>query len=170
MGFYKDCGWLVLYLLCEIVFIVQFCFIYKIKDEIDNKQNIFLIIHKIINYILLFLSVYSHIKTSIIDPGSISCKNNKEVVEFYNIVHEPFIKRALYIIEKKTPEVVKKIILEQRDKKKKNQEESQQEEEEGEAEDNPSDKDDYNFEKVTSINDIMKKDFEDKYHLKLSVW
>ena len=165
MGFYKDCGGLVLYIICDLVFILQFCFIYKIKDEIDNKQNIFLTIHKIINYILLFLSVYSHVKTSIIDPGTISCKNNNEVVEFYNIVHEPFIKRALLITERKTPEVVKKIILGNRDKKKKNQEESQEEEEE---EDNPSDKDDYKFEKVTSINDKMKKDFEDKYHLKLS--
>ena len=169
MGFYKDCGGFVLFIICHLVFILQFFFIYKLSDEIDNKQNIFLIIHKIINYILLFLTVYSHIKTAIIDPGSITMKNNKEIIEFYYYIHEPLIKRALYITEKKTPEVVKKIILGETAKAKENLPNKGNENEgEGEEDEITSDKDDYTFEPLTSINDQMKKTIEEKYKIKLS--
>ena len=151
MGFYKDCSGLFVYILCHMEFILQFCFIYNMTDIINNKQNIILIIHKIINYILLFLSVYSHIKTSIIDPGAISIKNNREIIEFYYLVHEPLIKKAIQINERN----------------KKNEENSKQTEE-VEEEDEISDNDDYPFEEITSINDTMKKSIETKYHLKLS--
>ena len=128
------------------------------SDEIDNKQNRYLIVHKIICYIFLFLSVYSHIKTSITDPGSITIKNNMEIIKFYYYVHEPLIKKALHIIKRKTPEVIKKIIFE--DNKKENYNDNEDE--------NKSDTDDYPFDPKISINDELKKTIEEKYHMKLS--
>ena len=163
MGFYKDIGGLILFVICHLVFILQFFFIYNLSEETDDKINIFLIIHKSINYTLLFLTIYSHIKTAIIDPGSIIMKNNKEIIEFYYFIHEPLIKRAIYITEKRTPEVVKNIILGQTEKYK---EENKIKENEEEDYDNMSEKDDYNFEPLTSINDSMKKIIEEKYHMK----
>jgi len=80
---------------------LQIIFIYNLSEETEDKLNMFLIVHKIINYTLLFLTIYSHIKTAVIDPGSIVMKNNKEIIEFYYFIHEPLIKRALYITEKK---------------------------------------------------------------------
>ena len=116
MGFYKDIGGLILFFICQLIFVLQLFFIYNLSDETDDKRNIFLLIHKSINYTLLFLTIYSHIKTAIIDPGSIIMKNNKEIIEFYYFIHEPLIKRAIYITEKRTPEVVKNIILGQTEK------------------------------------------------------
>ena len=176
MGFYKDFGGLIMYLLCIINFILQFFFIYEISDEIDNRKNKILIFHKIINFTFLFFSIFSHIKTSIIDPGSITNQNNKNIIEFYYLFHEQFIKRALYITEKKTPEVIKNVILSERAKFKQNKENSKEAENEEEEEDkdnnddddNQSDKDDYTFEPVTSINDKNKEMFEEKYHLQLT--
>ena len=97
MSFFKDPGGLILFLLCQMNFILQFYFIYTITY---NESTIFLI-HKTLNYIFLFLTVYSHLKTSLIDPGEITVNNNKEMIEFYYHIHEPLIKRAQYIIEKK---------------------------------------------------------------------
>ena len=165
MGFYKDCGGLVLFIICHIVFILQFLFIYEMTDEIDNKQNRILIFHKFINYIFLFLSVYSHIKTSITNPGSITTDNNREIIEFYYQFHETFIKRALKITEKKTPELIKKIILGQN---KKVEQQIKGNEYNDEEDENISDKDEYNFEPKTSINDTMKKTIEEKYNIQLS--
>ena len=167
MGFYKDFGGFILFIICQLVFILQFFLIYEMIDIIDNKQNLFLTIHKIINYTFLFLTIYSHLKTSIVDPGSITNKNNKEVIEFYYYVHEPLIKRALYITEKKTPEVIKKIILGERYKPDQ-QDNEKKEENEAEESDNNSERDEMNFEPVTSINDSLKGTIEEKYHLKLS--
>ena len=169
MGFYKDLGGFILFLICHIVFILQFFLIYEMEDIIDNKQNLILTIHKIIYYIFLFLTVFTHIKTSIIDPGSITINNNKEIIEFYYFIHEPLIKRALYITEKKTPEVIKKIIMGDNYKpenKEKNKEEKK--EEENDENDDNSEKDEFNFEPVTSINDTLKATIEEKYHIKLS--
>ena len=164
MGFYKDCGGLILFIICYIVFILHFFFIFEITDEIDNKQNKFLLFHKIINFIFLFLSVLSHIITSLTDPGSISFENNVEIIEFYYHIHEPFIKRALLITEQKTPERIKNIILRQNEKITQNKENESENEDE---EDNKSDKDDYDFEAKTSINDTMKQTIEEKYHIQL---
>ena len=168
MGFYKDCGGLFLFILCQFEFILQFFFLYQMTDTIDNKQNIILTIHKIINYILLFLSVFSHIKTSIIDPGEITINNNREMIEFYYLVHEPLIKRALYITKVKTPEVIKNIILRDKANQDQNKENNKEGEELEEEDDIKSEEDDYNFQPVTSINDTMKKTIEEKYHLKLT--
>ena len=164
MAFFKDIGGFILFILCLSVFFLQFFFIYKMTDEINNNPNIYLIIQKIINYILLFISIFSHIKTSIINPGEISKENNIEIIEFYYHIHEPLIKRALIITRKKTPEFIKKKILGERDKI----EDNQGKENKDEDEDEESDKDDYNFEAKTSINDIMKNKIEEKNHMKLS--
>jgi len=175
MGFYKDFCGLFLYLLCHLEFTLQFFFIYYLSDIKDdnNNQNIFLTIHKSINYTLLFLTVYCHIKTSIIDPGSITNKNNKAIIEFYYHFHKPFINRALRIIEVKTPEKIKQIILGEtgkmkKNEEKKNEEENEEEEEEKEKDDDTSEKDDYPFEKESSINDSEKKTIEEKSHMKLT--
>ena len=163
MSFYKDFGGLVLLIICYIVFILQFFFIYEINDEAEYDQNNILLFHKSINYIFLFLSVFSHLITSFTDPGSILFENNKEIIDFYYKIHETFIKRALIITEKKTPEAIKNIILKQN--KKFNIENNIENEDE---EDNKSDKDDYNFEKKTSINDTLKEIIEEKYHIQLT--
>ena len=160
MSFFKDPGGLILFLLCQMNFILQFYFIYTITY---NESTIFLI-HKTLNYIFLFLTVYSHLKTSLIDPGEITVNNNKEVIEFYYHIHEPLIKRAQYIIEKKTPEVVKNIIRGE----KPNNNNNTENDDENENDSVNSDKDDYEFEAVTSINDNMKKIIEEKYKMKVS--
>ena len=148
--------------------LIIFFFIYEFTDEIDNKPNKYLVFHKCINFIFLFLSVYSHLKTSITDPGSITCNNNKEIIEFFYHVHEPFIKRALYITEKKTPEVIKKIILGNQENNDKNEDKNESKDEDKYIEENESDKDDYDFEAKTSINEEIKGEIEEKYHMKLS--
>ena len=177
MGFYKDFCGLFLFIICHLEFILQFYFIYYLSDikDDDNKQNIFLTIHKTINYILLFLTVYCHIKTSIIDPGSISNKNNKAILEFYYYFHQPFISRALKIIQVKTPERIKEIILgetgkiKKNEESKKNEEENEEEEEEEkEKDDDMSEKDDYPFENKPSINDSEKKTIEEKTSMRLT--
>ena len=156
MGFYKDFGGFIAYLLCIGTLIFQFFFIYNISDE---DKNSFLSIHKIINYVFLFLAVYSHLKTSIIDPGEITALNNKDIIEFYYNIHEILIKNALYIIEKRTPEVVKQIILGDVKEKKPNNEND---------EDELSEKDEYTFEPKTSVNDELKNKISKDYYLKLS--
>ena len=157
MSFYKDIGGFILFFLCHINFILQYFFIYTITSE----ENTILIYHKIINYIFLLLTVYSHLKTSLINPGEITVHNNREIIEFYYHIHEPLIKRALYIIEKRTPEVVKKIIMGEAY----NENKSENEEDNDSSN---SDKDDYEFETVTTINDNMKKIIEEKYKMKVS--
>ena len=164
MGFYKDCGGLFLFIICQINFLFQFFLIYTTTDEIDNKENPILIIHKIICYILLFLTVYSHLKTSFIDPGSITMKNNKEIIEFYYQVHEPLIKAALYITEKKTPEVIKRIIL----KNVNNDNENDNENEDDDNNASNSDKDDIYFEPYSSVSDNMIKIIKEKYKMKVT--
>ena len=163
MGFYKDCGGLFLFILCHINFLFQFFLIYTTTDEINNKENPILMIHKIINYILLFLTIYSHLKTSLVNPGSITLDNNKQIIEFYYQVHEPLIKAALYITEKKTPEKIKQLIL--------NYVHNSPDNNENEEDDNlniDSDKDDYYFEPVSSINDNMIKIIKENYNMKVT--
>lgn len=177
MGFYKDFCGIFLFIICHLEFILQFFFIYylsDIKDE-DNKQNVFLTIHKTLNYILLFFTVYCHIKTSILDPGSITNENNKAIIEFYYHFHKPFIARALKIVELKTPEKIKEIILGDRGKikkdkeNKKNDEDNEEEEEEEKKDDDDmSEKDDYPFENKSSINEDQKKTIEQKSNMKLT--
>ena len=160
MSFYKDAGGIFLFLICQINFILQFYFIYTITFSESTILNI----HKSINYIFLFLTVYSNLKTAFINPGEITLKNNKEIIEFYYQIHEPLIKRALFIIEKKTPEVVKRIIQGNSNTDNLNNEDEPKDENDSIN----SDKDDYDFEPVTSINDNMKKIIEEKYKMKVS--
>ena len=201
MAFFKDTIGFILFILCQLLFILQFFFIYELYDYIDNKPNTILTIHKTINLIFLFLTFYSHLKTSLIDPGSITIKNNRQAIHFYYCVHHSLIKAALYITEKKTPEVVKKLILgqklkwresnnennkkeeneenlkkeenkenEENEKKEENKENENEKKEsnEDEDEDDMSEKDYYPFEQKTSINEEMKKEIKDSYHMKLT--
>ena len=156
MSFYKDTGGFLLFILCLINFILQFYFLYVIT----SKDNIICLIHKIANYIFFFLTVYSYFKTTFTDPGEITINNNKEMIEFYYQVHEPLIKQALHIIKKKTPEVVKKIIL--------GDNPPPNEEENNDNDSVNSDKDEYEFEPKTSINDGLKKIIEEKYKMKVT--
>lgn len=165
MGFYKDFAGFALFLICIIVFILQFFFVYEMNDEIDNKQNIFLTVHKAINYVLLFLSFFSYMKTALIDPGEITYNNNKEIIDFYYNVHETLINQAIYITKKNTPEVIKEKILREKNKLQQINKEKGIEDDENE---NVSDTDDYKFKPITSINDSLKNIIEEKYHMKLS--
>ena len=165
MGFYKDFSGFALFLICQVVFILQFFFVYEMSDEIDNKQNIFLTVHKAINFIFLFLSFFSYMKTALIDPGEITFNNNKEIIDFYYNIHETLIKQALYITKKNTPEVIKEKILGEKYKLKLINKEKGIEDD---VDENPSDIDEYKFKPITSVNDTLKKIIEEKYHMKLS--
>ena len=156
MSFYKDTAGFLLFILCLINFLLQFYFVYSIK----SSYNAIFIINKKLNYIFLFLSIYSYFKTALTDPGEITINNNKEILEFYYHVHEPLIKQALYIIKKKTPEVVKKIIL--------GDDPPQPDDENNDNDSINSEKDDFEFEPVTSINDNVKKIIEEKYKMKVT--
>jgi len=168
MGFYKDCGGLVMFILCHSVLIMGFFFIYFITDTIDDKENYILTIHKVINFIFLFLSIFCHIKTSLIDPGTIECSNNKEIIEFYNHVHTPLIKRAMLITEKKTPEVIKKIIFDSIKKSPPEKSDGGEEQTNNAYNEDNSEDDEVKFENKTSINEDLVKVIEGKYHMKVT--
>ena len=123
-----------------ILCLINFILQFYFLYVITSKDNIIFLIHKIANYIFL--------------------NNNKEMIEFYYKVHEPLIKQALHIIKKKTPEVVKKIIL--------GDNPPLNEEENNDNDSVNSDKDEYEFEPKTSINDGLKKIIEEKYKMKVT--
>ena len=183
MAFYKDISGVILIILMLLIFISQFFFIYLIEDDSyknssqpqKHNHNIVLLIHKVIYYILLFLSTYSYLLTAFIEPGEINHKNNKEIIEFYYYIHEPLIKRAIYITNVKTPQVIKKIILnETNDKNDNNNKEENNNfnydisNDEDEITNNESDYDDFNFQPITSVTDTVKKNVAKKYFMKLT--
>ena len=87
MGFYKDCENLMFFLSVHVIFIMQILLVYFIEDKESSNLNIVLIIHKIIFYIILFLTFYSHLQISVTDPGSIRYYNNLDILEFYYFIY-----------------------------------------------------------------------------------
>lgn len=162
--FYKGADGILFFMLVQFVFLGQILFVNSISDEIDDEPNKILRIHKLVFFIILFLTFCSHFRTSVTDPGSITAKNNKEIIEFYYYIHEPLIKRAQYITEKKTPEVIRKIIFEANDIiPKENSDYNINNDDNSDSE-----KDDYEFEPNSSINDETKKTISTNYRLKLT--
>ena len=183
MAFYKDVSGVVLLVLILLIFISQFFFIYFIEGRPPNNffqspkyyYNMVLLVHKIIYYIILFLSSYSYLLTAFVEPGEINPSNNKEIIEFYYVIHEPLIKRAIYITNVKTPQAIRKIILNGTNENKNdiNKEENKNfnydiSNDEDELINNDSDNDDFNFQPITSVTDVVKKNVAKKYFMKLT--
>lgn len=163
--FYKGPDGIIFFFLVQFVFLLQILFVASITDYNDKDEaNKFLILHKFFFYIFLFFSFFSHFKASTVDPGSITPRNNQEIVEFYNFIHEPLIKNAIRITEKKTEQVVRKMIFEADDKVP----------DENEIyditinEENDSDKDEYKFVPKTAIGEELRKAISKRYRLKLT--
>ena len=76
-----------------------------------NDIHSWLIYHKIIFYLIMFMVFYSHMCVAIIDPGLITPYNNKIMIELYYLLHKKFIGRAQRITEKKGKWEMKKLIF-----------------------------------------------------------
>ena len=80
MAFYKNCENLSFFLSVHVIFILQILLVFYIEDKESKDENIVLLIHKIIFYLILFLTFYSHLQISITDPGSINYYNNLNIL------------------------------------------------------------------------------------------
>ena len=146
MGFYKNCEGLSFFLSVHFIFILQILLVYYIDDIESKEGNIILLIHKIIFYIILFLTFYSHLQIAITDPGSIDYHNNLDIIEFYYFIYrdiilmnEKFKKEKLFNLKNKDDE------------------------------DNypsRSDKDEKEFEYKTSIDKKLKREISKQLHIK----
>ena len=144
MSFYKDCEGLFLFLSVYVIFILQIFLILYVDDKGSPEGNIILILNKIIFNIILFLTFYSHLQTSITDPGYIDADNNLDILEFYYFIHKDIIN----------------IINE-------HNEEDQEYDDEDKY--NPySDEDNQKLENKTSINSKLKKEISKQFQLKTS--
>ena len=148
MGFYKNCEGLSFFLSVHFIFILQILLVFYIDDKECKEGNIILLTHKIIFYIILFLTFYSHLKISITDPGSIDYYNNLDIIEFYyfiyrdiNLINEQFKKRNIFAL---------------------NQEEDE------EKYNTRSDEDEKEFEYKTSINNKTKREISKTLHIKIT--
>ena len=146
MGFYKSCEGLSFFLSVHFIFILQILLVFYIDDQECKEGNIILLIHKIIFYIILFLTFYSHLKTAITDPGSINYYNNLDIIEFYyfiyrdiNLINEQFKKSNVFTLNL---------------------------EEDRENYITRSDEDEKEFEFKTSIDDKTKREISKTLHIK----
>ena len=87
MGFYKSCEGLAFFLSVHVIFLLQIFLVLYIEDKESSDGNIILIIHKVIFYIILFLTFYSHLQIAITDPGSIDYYNNIDIIKFYYFIY-----------------------------------------------------------------------------------
>ena len=175
MKFNKEPDGIFFFSLCHLLFLVQILFISYIDDEFIkyNKynekikyQNPFLSFNKSIFYTLVFLTFFSHLKTAITNPGTITSKNNMNVIQFYYYFHEPLIQRAIAITERQTEEAIRKIIFEA-NKIKFNENENYSLDNDEDFINN-SDIDETKFEKKSSISELLKKGIIRNYRLKLT--
>ena len=144
MGFYKSCEGLAFFLSVHVIFLLQIFLVLYIEDKESPDGNIILIIHKIIFYIILFLTFYCHLQIAITDPGSIDYYNNIDIIEFYYFIYREINQYKNGIINKAR---LKKL-------------------EEDENEYNAySDKDDKKFEEKTSINDKLKREITRQFQI-----
>ena len=158
MKFNKEPDGIFFFGLCHLLFLGQILFISYIDDEFikynryNEKikyQNPYLLFNKSIFYTLVFLTFFSHLKTAITYPGTVSSKNNMNVIQFYYYLHEPLIKKAIIITEKQTEEDIRKIIFKANKIKFDENENYSLDNDEDFA--NDSDVDEKKFEKKTSI-------------------
>ena len=106
MGFYKSCEGLSFFLSVHFIFILQILLVFYIDDKESKEGNIILLIHKIIFYLILFLTFYSHLQIAITDPGLINYYNNLDIIEFFyfiyrdlNLINEKFQKGNIFSLK-----------------------------------------------------------------------
>lgn len=82
-------------ILIYIIFIFQLWIVIISRDTKQSEKNTsYILYHKIYYYFLLFMTIWSHIKSSITNPGKITPINNRSILEFYLNIHDKAIKRA----------------------------------------------------------------------------
>ena len=146
MGFYKDCEGISFFLSVHVIFILQILLVLFIEDNENKDGNIILLLNKIIFYIILFLTFYSHLQISITDPGSIDYYNNLDIIEFYYFIYRDIIstnknfKKNTFFELNKEEEYEDKYIPR-------------------------SEEDDKKFELKTSINSKLKKEISRKFNI-----
>ena len=88
MRFFKDCEGLCFFFSVHLIFFIQIYLIHNVEDKDDN---IILFLHKLIFYIIMFLTFFSHFQIAQTDPGIIDYYNNIDIVEFYYFVYKDII-------------------------------------------------------------------------------
>ena len=88
MRFFKDCEGLCFFFSVHLIFFIQIYLIHNVEDKDDN---IILFLHKIIFYIIMFLTFFSHFQIAQTDPGIIDYYNNIDMIEFYYFVYKDII-------------------------------------------------------------------------------
>ena len=174
MVFYKDASGILFFFISQLTFLFQLLFVIYIEDEFPYEdeddgfyENPLLTFYKSIYFFFLFLSIFSHVRTCLSNPGEVTKKNNQSIIEFYYFIHEPLIKWAKLITDKKTENEVRKIIFETNDKKIDPNGDYRIDNDNYDDENN-SDVENYYFREETTISDEMKKEIINKYRLKLT--
>ena len=94
MKFYKDCEGFCCFLSVHLIFFIQVYLIYKVEDkEISSPENknILLLFHKLLFYIIMFFTFYTHFQIAKCDPGIIDSTNNIDMLEFYYFIYKDII-------------------------------------------------------------------------------
>ena len=88
MRFFKDCEGLCFFFSVHLIFFIQIYLVHNVEDKDDN---IILFLHKLIFYIIMFLTFFSHFQIAQTDPGIIDYYNNIDMIEFYYFVYKDII-------------------------------------------------------------------------------
>ena len=88
MRFFKDCEGLCFFFSVHLIFFIQILLVHNVEDKDDN---IILFLHKLIFYIIMFLTFFSHFQIAQTDPGIIDYYNNIDMIEFYYFVYKDII-------------------------------------------------------------------------------
>ena len=88
MRFFKDCEGLCFFFSVHLIFFFFFFLVHNVEDKDDN---IILFLHKLIFYIIMFLTFFSHFQIAQTDPGIIDYYNNIDMIEFYYFVYKDII-------------------------------------------------------------------------------
>ena len=149
MAFYKGIEGLLFFLSVHLIFILQILLVLYVDDKETPNGNIILTLHKIIFYLILFLTFYSHLQIAVTDPGSIDYYNNIDIIEFYCFIYRD-------------------IKLSYDNYKNSKQFKLQKEEDEyNDEDDNPrSEEDEKKFEIQKAINNKLKRKINKKYQIK----
>ena len=157
----RDPAGVFFFLLCHIVIVSHFLFVYYTTDDVEKSHeslsNIqftsYLIFHKVIFYILMTLTFLSQLKASFTDPGKITINNNVRMLEYYMLLYENSVLQAQQFTKERGQNTLAKII-------------TQMNIEDGYAEEE-SDYDDYQYEPLTSVPDAMMSQISEKYKVRL---
>lgn len=83
---------LFLFSLVYIIIIIQTLGIYNSRDF---DVTSYLVIHKVIYYLVLILTIWSHLNCTFTDPGKITHERNPHYVEFFINIRDYAIQRAI---------------------------------------------------------------------------